>query len=632
MQGHADPQTTTVLLRAFSSDSWMNRKVLTPFWRNALLPAFKFIKNLLLTFLQLATWAFCGLTLYALIYLLIARLTGVPFPFQDLLGHLRRALQGEAKESAALLVAFVTALLGFGAQQWLVWVREERREKKQETLKELEKLADSLRDKRYRSAFRLYWEFRGRCETEWKDIEGDRYLALTWREGAPPPLRCWTDLCQQTQGPALSIEVLEALVWAWRMDREKRDLVQQRLNQVIIPPQLPVLESLVEDDPKGLPLLRSEAVRKQLDALTVESLPEDHWESLERLRTWCSVPIRLPSLWARVERPAEPEKVRESLSAFGLSDNPFGPERAELDPWLEDYGAWPASLELARGPRPALIFGAPGSGRTAAAHLLFRDCVSPPANPKEPGVFPIHLSGVETWPQTSNDWLRVLAREMTEVLLRLCADDPYGLFEHKAGPAIAQLIGSSLGSMEAVEADLRRAGLSGEALDYVLGEIREAGFGDYRELDSTTLLDLLGRARPAYAKHTYILMDVPGISPETDHAKKAVSLAALISLASPLLSRGVYLKLFLPEEMRSDLEPLWPEEPLSLTWTEAELREMLEQRLQKVGLQTLNAIVSAADYPPDPDTWLIRSAEGNPRKLVRLGNQMIRAAARRASS
>ncbi len=583
-------------------------------------------------FRLLACWIFFAFLLYSLLYLLALLLAGTYNPLNELGQHFRNAFSG--RESTGLLGVMLTALLGFAAQQWRILVDETkiREERRRQALEELENLNQALRTKRYREAISLYWNFSDKCKLLWEGLGIEKYLQAIWREKASRPLQVWVDLCQQTYTPELRIEVLEALVWAWRMDREKRDLVQQRLNQVIIPPQLPVLESLVEDDPKGLPLLRSEAVRKQLDALTVESLPEDHWESLERLRTWCSVPIRLPSLWARVERPAEPEKVRESLSAFGLSDNPFGPERAELDPWLEDYGAWPASLELARGPRPALIFGAPGSGRTAAAHLLFQDCISPPASPNEPDVFPVHLSGVETWPQTSNDWLRILAREMTEVLLRLCADDPYGLFEHKAGPAIAQLIGSSLGSMEAVEADLRRAGLSGEALDYVLGEIREAGLGDYRELDSTTLLDLLGRARPAYAKHTYILMDVPGISPKTDHAKKAVSLAALISLASPLLSRGVYLKLFLPEEMRSDLEPLWPEEPLSLTWTEAELREMLEQRLQKVGLQTLNAIVSAADYPPDPDTWLIRSAEGNPRKLVRLGNQMIRAAARRASS
>ncbi|MBN1954664.1 MAG: hypothetical protein JW900_06390 [Anaerolineae bacterium] len=89
------------------------------------------------------------------------------------------------------------------------------------------------------------------------------------------------------------------------------------------------------------------------------------------------------------EREVDPPAVDRWRRQAGLAFNPFGPKAAELDPRLPDY--WVDTFsEQTQGRRAALVFGAPGSGQTAAAMLLAYRCVHPAPAPYEAGAFPVY--------------------------------------------------------------------------------------------------------------------------------------------------------------------------------------------------------------------------------------------------
>ncbi|MFO3796571.1 MAG: hypothetical protein ACK8QZ_04710, partial [Anaerolineales bacterium] len=405
---------------------------------------------------------------------------------------------------------------------------------------------------------------------------------------------------------------------------DRREQAQVLLKEILAPQRLKELVGLFETG--DYRLLRSGVVGQRLEELSTE-VSEEQREFLQTLRQWRKKPIRLSPPWSAT-RPSEPGDFASWLKRSGFSANPFGPLLAEQDPLLTDYGIWPLSLEHARGPRPALIFGAAGSGRTAAALLLFYKCTHPPADPEEGAVFPIWLE-MDHWPETSDAWLEILGRAVARTLLQVYKQDPYTLFEGPNGAAIAQLFSCCL-RQGPLEINFRRAGVAGEMLDYLLGEI-EAHTGTVlaETTELATLRDLIGWARPGDLRSTYIIVDVPNLHRSVDWARRNYSLALLMELAGPLMTRNVNLKLFLPDIVQHYLQPCWPLEALSLEWSERDLRTMLEQRLRTASegnVESLSGICSAQKYPPDPDTWLVQSAKGSPRRLVQLGNQMLQEA------
>ncbi len=537
-------------------------------------------------------------------------------------------VQTADKEVSALVGMLIATAIGFAVQQWntLDQAEKERRDLRQRALEEIEGLRESLRSGDYAHALSLYQAFRKRLVWgAWQELEVEQALENAWL-AAPSPLRVWADLCEGLKGLKSNWECIEALVWAWRLGEDKAG---QKLDEVISGETLCQVSEVLQSDPAGVLLLRSPAIGRRLDALRGKELSAEQKKCLEDLTTLRQRPVRLPLPWRGAERPPDPREIREAVERLGLQDNPFGPEQAELDPRLKDYGIWPRSLDQARGPRPALVFGPSGSGKTAAALLLTLKCLSPPASPEEGNVFPVWLGPVvEAWPEASAGWLELIGRALAEALLQVSALDPYALFEQEAGvaSAIAFLLSKVFGA-GALDQHLRRAGLQDGARHYVLSEIRRwAGeLASETHLDEYTSLDLIGKARPAELACTYVFLDLPnGLrvrSPST-----AASLASLLEMGLPLASRGVYLKVFLPECLQGDLAGFWFEEPLSLTWQGDELSEMLSRRLHMVGLDSLAQICDSPARRLDPDQQLVHAAGGLPRELVRLGNQMLASA------
>ncbi|HIE38577.1 MAG TPA: hypothetical protein EYP77_05845 [Anaerolineae bacterium] len=537
-------------------------------------------------------------------------------------------VQTAGDETIALVGTLIAAIIGFAVQQWNTLAQEEkeRRERRHRALREIEDLRKALRAGDYVQALSLYRSFRERQRGgPWEDLEVERVLESAWLETAPVPLRVWTGLCEEPGELRVDRECVEALVWAWRLEEERAERV---LDKMIAKENLRQLVEVLGSDAAGVLLLRSPGIGKRLDALHREKdLSQEQKKDLRKLRTLRRRPVRLPPPWYGVDRPPDPEDVAEAVRRLGLSGNPFGPEQAELDPKMKDYGIWPRSLSRARGPRPALVFGSPGHGKTAAALLLMYRCLFPPANPEEGKVFPVRLDLIETWPETCPGWLDVLGRAVAETLLQASVLDPYALFEQKpdVASAIAFLFSTHLRS-DALELRLRRAEMEEGSRYYVLGEVQRltGGFTLETPLDVYTTLDLIGKARPAGLTCTYIFLDLPSVLCRWNLSTVTASLQPLLEIAMPLASRGVYLKAFLPDRLREGLAGAWFEEPISLVWSDNDLLEMLRRRLTGVvKIESLEQICDAEARQLAPDERLVRAAKGSPRELVRLGNRML---------
>ncbi|MDW8069171.1 MAG: hypothetical protein RML46_09675 [Anaerolineae bacterium] len=568
------------------------------------------------------------LILYGVLYGLLTYLSGKPLCIRNIAVHLLEALSG-----GAILSAILAGFIGFGVEKWRksVEAEKERTERLRNALQELEQLGQALDRRKYREGLSLYRLFRERCQREgiWRDIGILEDARSLWERKAPLPLQNWVALIEGIQKSELDLKTLEALVWGRLLDPDNWEKQGRALlKELITPDSLESLVSLFEKEPElWKSLLRIEIIGQRLKELE-QITPEKQKSSLTTLQNWQKMPpLKMPPPWERVNRPPDPPEFTKWLQQFGFSQNPFGPEAAELDPLLAKYSHWPSMLEPVRGPRPALVLGAPGSGRTAAAIILYFKCLFPPGCPEEPGVFPVWLE-IDAWPQNPEDWLWRIGRVLAEGLLRICGQDPYALFTTpEVSAAVAHLFTYYFGPADQVEFHLRRQGFPRSVVDYVMGEIGVyADRFSEKKADPVTLRDLIGRARPADLKATYIFIDVLAFRP-ADANPRVTSLATLMEITGLLTRQGVYLKLFLPEEAGKLLLDFWPTQPIFLKeWPQNDLREMLQRRLiwsSNGQVESLGIVCSREEYPPDPDTWLIQSAQGSPRHLVELGNQML---------
>lgn len=583
-------------LRQRIKKRWRN---LRRWWREH-----RWARNLLEGLAALVSWFAVTISLYALLHMAVSLLATLPFPTDTW-----KVLRNLLSESPSFLAAFVTALLGFAAQQWRSW-REERR---REIFGELEHLNQALEGRDFADALRLYHSFRRRCQGIWKGLGAEERIGDAW-ENAPPPLQIWAELSENRREPALEWEILEALVWGWRIDPEHREVAKGFLPKIIPHNQLGTLVTLLEKNPAWRTILRSDLLGEWLS-----ELPES--PEADTLKMWRDAPPHLPSPWEGVLRPPEDKGFADWLESWGFSFNPFGPEHTELDPELAEYGVWPAALEGVRGHRPAIVFAHPGLGRTAGARLLAHAC-SEAATP-ETGAFPVFVEA-DNWPQTPQGWLEAIGRAVAKGLLRACVQDPYALFEHSGGPAVAQLLAFCFGTGESLAALLHRIGMDGEAHAYILHEVGRFSTGG-QSPDQAMLEDLLQRARTAGFMCTYAILDIPLPSP-SEMASAGLSISTLLGLVIPLSSRRVFLKIFLPEALRPSPGWLWPMEPLSLRWSEKELREAIKKRLQTASDGNVKTLAGICSHYPHPETWLVQSANGSPRQLVRLGNQLLKEA------
>lgn len=550
----------------------------------------------------------------------------------------------------------LSAMVGFAVQQWNR-MREEQHEeeqKRREALQELEGLRELLRRHEYGRALERYQVLKRWGFFPWTETSIQAYTQDLWNQEAPEELRRWAWLCApEAQGehsppvtacgdtvaePAKknSEEVdIQAILWAYRFLPSASKSAPQILQKLLTenPDTLPAAERVLDKDVDGRALLRSPELTQMLQRIEAESSQEELRKCARRLLALQRSPSPWLALWPE-NRTVAPPLVARGVQALGLRCNPFGLERAEMDPRLGEYGyRLPDIWEYLSSPQPLVVIGGPGSGKTALALLLAYDCQFPPGKPRREGTLPVYLLPYESpFPSSDETSCRYLldqvARSVAEALLQNIARYPYLFTEQnpEGQAAIVSLWTAFLGkgSGDNLGPHLLRAGLREEGTGRkVWEEVRKMANAVITP-DETALLEFLGAARPAGFQRTEVLMDW-GAEPAAPRCTAiARSMEAFLRVMPALAARDVHVKVFLHRTAYP--APGWESAvPLvELTWREEDLRGMLQLRLGHAGISSLQEVYSdVAGLCPDPDAHLVRRAKSCPRSLIRLGNQML---------
>jgi len=545
--------------------------------------------------------------------------------------------------------ALLSAMVGFVIQQWNRMREEEEREKEQQrrdALAEVEGLRELLQQRDYERALMRYQTLEKREPFPWRTRPIQDALRKTWEEEAPEELQRWLSVSrarvEQTppeaiQNPSEATEGdVKAIFWAFRMLPLESEKAPRILSRLLTekPDLLIVAERVLADDVDGRALLWSPELAQVFRKMEgKEDTPQELVECARRLQTLHRSPSSWLNLWPR-DRVLDPS-VDRGVRALKLKCNPFGPEQAEMDPLLREYGYRPPELwEYLSSPQPIVVLGGPGSGKTATALLLAYDCQFPSSRPRREGTLPVYFLPYESpLPSSGKASCRYLldqiARSVAEALLQVIAKHPYLFTEqHPAGQAaVASLWVACLGKglLGNLGPHLLRAGLREEGAGRkVWQEVRKLA-GAAIMPDEMALLELLGEARPAGFQQTEILMDW-GVEPDAARsAAIARSMEAFLRIVPALAARGVYVKAFLPRACKPAPERGYGVPVIELSWTEEDLKGMLRCRLNYAGIEKLREvyIVDPAALHPDPDEYLVQRAKGSPRTLIRLGNQMV---------
>ena len=356
--------------------------------------------------------------------------------------------------TTTLITTLVTALAGFGLQQWKNLTEEEsnKQQRRQKAIEEIDGLGSLLHSDLSAGA-RRYMELKARGGRVWKSGQVQYALQELWNTTAPTELRDTVELLscpQDNERFFRSAESIgperggDALLWA----RENLDDDWQR----------EVLEGIIllTSHPDGdfvEQVVHSETFINSNISRELQSAEYRPWGAI--LRTWPHV-----SLWRGLPPLVAPSLARE-LRYLGIAENAhFGLGEAETDAFLLTCRVDPPWLEDLRGSRPALLVGDPGSGKTATALLLAYD------NLQRRDAFPVY------YPATPGDLqLSEIAQVLAQTLLRYLAVAPVDFLKRAVAgrSAIAHLLARYVSPNLAL--CFHQAGLPPSGRDKVLREI-----------------------------------------------------------------------------------------------------------------------------------------------------------------
>ena len=560
--------------------------------------------------------------------------------------HLKNVVFGPT----TFLVTAAAALVAFVAQEW-------HRRSEREQRARSEKQADKQREIRYKvhaltqlkgqpeNAVESYLECTElvRTDPDWQEVASDLDAAFEEAVSAEE----LTDLALTSFGNREDAQVSQYCEWILRRTRDHK--AAQAFLDILAYLETGAGNGTTEEAAHGIvsAIMTVQALRKPGHQARADRLLEDlielaqghKWKKVYDLASEADRGSPWLELWP-ADLPAMAADLANWLDMVGLGFSPFGPQAGELDPRLREYAVH-AVFDRARGPKPVLVFGEPGSGKTSAARLLAWYCLDQPderwewgafsawyAPPRELGTFPVwyapplsvalgdsrhtHLAAASR--AIAHRVARHIARHAQE-FLNLPARRKQGL---------VRLLSLWAGSAEGLVGRLRQAGPEWGTSSHLTREIQTLyqKISD-KEMTEEDYLELLGGAKPDGFQWLCLLGDLPAGASRLDASGVESALQPLIDLAVPMASRRVHLKLFLPKKLRQYLHDLGGCAEVSLTWNEDQLREMAANRFRAAGGVSLGAL----GLPPDPDLdlALVEAAAGNPRQLVRAGNALLEA-------
>ncbi len=522
-------------------------------------------------------WALrqCGKASFILLlWILIA--VGLFWLLRSLLPEIGEGTEGVSKESIALLGSLLTVLIGFGLQQWKSQEDMERRRQEEENgaLSQIDGFCGLLR-RDLSEAARCYVDFR-RKGGVWQSSKVRARREEAWEKEAPQELRCAVSVMEklpEREGFDRS-EQVNALLWAFgHLDEDWQSRAANALFD--------------------LGGAFSEWTEKALRAIL------GVWPEVTLGRGHISIPV--PS-------------ILSGLHHLGLNVNPFGSERAEEDAYLLKTRATPSWWEQVNFPTPGLFFTAPGGGRTAAAILLAYDALF------ERTAFPVYCRIAMTRLRVDD-----LAAWTAKAIARYISLFPLSFTECPSSTktAIKRLLSRYL-SVDPLlylqQAGLPSVGEGGKVVEefraYLAGPLSPL-------LSQPDLLTLLSQSHPADFPRVLILADVQGVLGDES------ALLYFYALSDLLAQVGVILQVFLAVSSFDDgLQGFGK----SLEWSDSDLRDLLRRRLR------LSSSDDTLDTWCDLRMWgvssvedrLISAAGHNPRRLICLGNALLRRIGERA--
>jgi hypothetical protein len=319
------------------------------------------------------------------------------------------------------------------------------------------------------------------------------------------------------------------------------------------------------------------------------------------------------------------------LERAELAFNPFGPERAEDDPWLPDYAVDLPVSELS-GPTAVWLSSSAGSGRTTLALLLAYYCYEPICQPREPYTFPVYL--VPTAPGSITDtreWLGQLALATSRALIRYLAVKPLHFLDLPVSrqQTIARLLLTCLGTSKQLASAFHDTGLDRTEGNLVKTMSQwNLDIHAVSSLGQQDWLDLLKGTLPEGFERSYIMIDFP--SSVTGSWNNPAALEALLNLPELLHPLNIYLKVFAPQKLIEQREHIARGyKCINLRWSEEQRANLLSQRLQQAGRagpaagrDSLDALCDVGAQGSEVDKYLIESAQ-TPRDVIHWGNRLL---------
>ncbi len=491
------------------------------------------------------------------------------------------------------------------------------------------------------AALILYETLHDQRDFPWDIEEARQRLQDAWQEAAPDWLRRYASLRKGGAWSAARPDA-EALLEAHRRGDQTvqntvyelfghwlEGLADQATSDEICQSQLkPTLDPWIATPDDGRLIWDSTPVKNARDKLTRQAEGKGWKQTAWLISQTDNVlqgRLQWPCLWPE-RRPEDTEgfrKLSEHLKRerrLELRFNPFGPEQAELDPLLPDF----ASLDFVKrmaSPRPAIAFGAEGTGKTATAMLLAqRRPGEGPSDDKAFAIYPVTGYRLDV-PMTRGDWLDVIESAFAAYHARFLALNPYpfGVFPSYR-TAVLMLLLCHYGTAEALLAVLRKEGVESDAvLDRVRAEAQTiTGDGRWSEHERVRLL---GQTVPPTLEHAYLIVDLELSSKQVHWPMAADNMRSLIELAVPLAQQRIYLKVLLLDQIKDYWEvPKWIEH-FDLTWSDEQLRALLDVRFRTTGSFAFSEICDPRSG--DPEALLIKRSSGNPRCMIQLGNRLL---------
>jgi len=518
-------------------------------------------------------------------------------------------LMGPGKETFTLLAALVTALVGFGVQQWKSLTEEERsrRQKQREAMKEIDGLETLLRSDPSEGA-RHYMELKARGGVVWKSGRVQAALEQAWSTTAPIELQHTVDLLSCLEGSE-RYQFTGVSPYYNRFFKAAKSIGPKRSADALLWARENLDDDWRQKAFDGIQRLdQHPEYRQHIPRKVLRDTEQSPWRAI--LRPWPHV-----SLW-RGFPPAADAELAEGLRYLGLESNPFGSGKAETDTLLLTCRVNPCWLEELHKPQPALLGGASGSGKTATALLLAYDSL------RGQDAFPVY------YPATPGTFkFDEIAQVMAKTLLHYLAVTPTGFLKRGVAgkAAIAHLLARYACPNLALRfhrAGLPLAGDGAKMLQEVETLIQGSSFQE--PLSDDGLLALLSEAYPRGFRYTTILLDV---QEQTDEGKAAPSdacLRSLFGLSDALARSGVFVKAFLPDTFWESGGQQSNQQPRALQWSDTDLRRLLGSRLARFGDDTLAAWCDPREGDLSPDSHLVSAAHGTPGGLSNKGNELLR--------